>query len=358
VKHWSFVAIAAPAILLAACMIDLDGLTGGRGGAGSTSSASSGTGGGGASVLACDPCPDGGCAPQVLAGFPEVNDPSAIAVTSEGLYWTNHGSSTVMRLPASGGPPAVLSAATGPVALAVAGGYAVWAEQDGVHGCAVTSCGAPIKIAASTVSGSIQGVAYDGQSVYFTDQGNGGSSDGAVLSCPPQASCPLSTLGTALFLPLGIAVYGTQVFWTNQGDGQQNGSVDQSPKGASGVEVIASSLSLATGVGSDGADAYWTEATATGGKVRRCPSGANCQTPEDLATGLAAPLGLAVGGGRVYWADGADGTVQSCPSAGCGAGQPTMHASGRTGARAVALGATCLFWIDEVGGGSIVKVGR
>ena len=59
-------------------------------------------------------------------------------------------------------------------------GYAVWAAQDGVYGCAVASCGSPIKIADATVNGSIQGVAYDGQDVYYADQGTG-ASDGEVV---------------------------------------------------------------------------------------------------------------------------------------------------------------------------------
>ncbi len=181
-----------------------------------------------------------------------------------------------------------------------------------------------------------------------------------MVRCPAQAGCPARlTLGSGYYAPLGVALYDTQVFWTNQGDGQENGSILHSPKSDAGALSITASINLPTGLAADGADAYWTEAVATGGKVRRCPyTGGYCQTPEDLATGLAAPLGLALGGGRVYWADSGDGLVLSCPVAGCGGGQPTVHATGRTGARAVALGATCLFWIDEAGGGTIAKVGR
>ena len=368
--HRGLAALAVLAVALGGCILDLGGLTGGppdgSGGAPGTSStsgssasstAASGGGDGGASVLACQPCPAGGCAAQVLAAFPDVNGPSAIAVTDEGLYWANQGSGTVMRL-AAGGPPATLSTASAPTAVAVSAGYAVWAAQDGVYGCAVASCASPVKIAAPTVSGSIQGVAYDGQYVYFTDQGTG-ASDGAVVRCPPQAGCPARvTLGMGFDLPLGIALLDTQVFWTDLGNGNQNGSVYQSPKGSSAPLAIGTSLNLPTGVAADGTYAYWTEATATGGKVRRCPSGIYCMTPEDLATGLAAPLGLAIGGGRVYWADSGDGNVLSCPSTGCGTASPMIHASGRTGAVAVALGNTCLFWADEVGGGSIAGVGR
>lgn len=263
-----------------------------------------------------------------------------------------------MRLSASGGAAAVLSAASGPTAIAVSGGYAVWAAQDGVYGCPVTSCGSPILIASPTVNGSIQGVAYDGQYVYFTDQGTG-AGDGTVVRCAPQAGCPASlTLAVGLDNPLGIALYGAQVFWTDQGDGQQNGSVYQSPKGSSAPLAIAASLDLPTGVASDGADVYWTQATVTDGTVDRCPSGAYCLTPEALDTGLPGPLGLAVGGGRVYWADSSGSKVLSCPSTGCGTGQPTTHATGLTGPVSVALGDTCLFWIDEVGGGSVAAVGR
>ncbi len=311
-------------------------------------------------MLDCAPCPGGGCAATAVASAADATGPNGIAVTSEGLYWVNQSGGTVMRLAATGGQPQVLATASGPVAIAVSGGQAVWAAQDGVHGCTVATCAAStVKIVAATVMGSIQAVAYDGQYVFFTDQGTG-ADDGTAGRCPLLAGCPTPVqLGNSYNAPLGVALYDAQVFWTEQADGNQNGAVYQSPKGGGGPMQVTASINLPTAVAADGADVYWTESTTTGGKVRRCPYTAGyCMNPEDLATGLAAPLDVAVGGGRVYWSDSGDGRVLSCPSSGCGAGAPTVHASGRTGVKRIALGATCVFWTDDQGGGSVSKAAR
>jgi hypothetical protein len=228
----------------------------------------------------------------------------------------------VMRLAASGGAPQVLATADAPTAIAVAGGYAVWAAADGVFGCTVASCAASVvAIVAPTLSGSIQGVAYDGQYVYFTDQGTG-AMDGTAGRCPPLAGCPTPlSLGTDLYLPLGISFFDTLLLWTAAGDDNQNGAVYRSTKaGGAPLQVIAL-LDLPTAV-------------------------------------VAAPLDLALGDGRIYWTDSGDGQVLSCPSTGCGTALPEQHATGRTGLRHIALGATCVFWTDDQGGGSVSKVAR
>jgi hypothetical protein len=367
VRPFLLAVVAAPALVLAACVIDLGGLTGGvpdggaAGGSAAASSASgSAAGGAAASVLDCAPCPAGGCAATTLASGADADGPAGVAVDSDGLYWVNQGGGTVMRLPASGGPAQVLAQATAPSVIAVTGGYAVWAAQDGVYGCSTASCaGSTVHIAVATVGGSIQGVAYDGTYVYYTDEGSGPDT-GVAVRCPPQAGCPGAvTLGNNLDAPLGIALYGDLAFWTEQADGNLNGNLDDSPKGGGGQLRIASALQSPTGVAADGTDVYWTEADPSAGKVRRCPyAGGYCMTPEDLATGLAAPLDLALAGGRVYWSDSGDGKVLSCPVAGCGGGTPRAHATGRTGLRRIALGASCVFWSDDQGGGSVSKAAR
>ena len=184
--------------------------------------------------------------------------------------------------------------------------------------------------------------------------------DGTAGRCPPLAGCPTPiNLGAALDAPLGISLEGTLVFWTAEADGNQNGAVFKSPKGGGGSLQVSASLDLPTAVAADSTYAYWTQSTPTGGTVSRCAYGPGyCMTTEDLALGLSAPLDLALGGGRIYWTDSGDGQVLSCPSSGCGTTAPTQHASGRTGLRHLALGATCVFWTDDQGGGSVSKVAR
>jgi hypothetical protein len=379
VKLLAFVVPAA--VMLAACVLDLGDLTGGSrdggatgGASASASAASTGTGGAGNAgssastggggvpngVLDCGPCPGSGCAATTLASGADADGPAGIAVTSDGLYWANRSGGTVMRLAVGGGAPALVAMANGPVAVAVSGSAVAWAAQDGVYGCKVATCATtPLLVEAASVPGAIGGVAFDGLNVFYTDKGSG-STGGTVVACPAESGCPgLVTLGSGYNVPLGIALLDDQVFWTEEGDNNANGAVFQSPKGASGPKQIIASINLPAGVTADGANVYWTEATTTDGKVRRCPSGVGyCDTVDDLATGLAAPRDIALGGGRVYWSNTGDGRVLSCPVTGCGTGAPKVHASGRQGLRNIAVGDTCVFWTDDQNGGSVSKAAR
>jgi hypothetical protein len=373
--------ISAPLLLLGACILDLGDLTGGQrdGGAtggsaahgtgsatstagttgATTTSASTGTGGAAPTLFDCDPCPSGGCGVTALASGADADGPRGIALDTDALYWVNQPGGAVMRLAASGGAPQKIAAANGPIAVAALDGYVVWAEQGGVYGCPAASCASnKIKIAGATLNGSIQGVAYDGQFVFYTDRTTAGTT-GKATRCPPAAGCPgAQDLGTNLWLPAGISFHNDQVYWADVATGNQNGSIARSPKAGGGMVQVAAVLDLPTSVVADDMYAYWTEATATGGKVRRCPWSSYCMTIDDLATGLAAPLDLAIGNGRVYWSDSGDGKILSCPASGCGASPPRVHASGLAAPRRVALGATCVFFTDDTGGGSVSKVAR
>jgi hypothetical protein len=278
-----------------------------------------------------------------------------IAVTSEGLYWGSLGDGTMRRLAASGGAPAVLAKTGAPRVLAIAGGYATWIGGMGLNGCTVSACQATLKLLSDSGSGAFTSLAYDGHDVYFS--GSAGSFSGSVWSCAPPSGCSgagLTMLGSVA--AQGIAVHGPHVLWTDPGNGNQNGNVDVSPTTGGGFTDVASALQLPTGIAADDAYVYWTEADPTAGKVRRCPYTVGyCANPEDLATGLSAPIDLALAGERVYWLDQGDGRVLSCPVTGCAGGPPQVHASGRTGLQHIAVGASCVFWTDGDGGGSVSK---
>jgi hypothetical protein len=377
-KHLA--AILAPAAaLFASCVLDLSDLTGGApaggaggathasssrsstttGGTGGASSSSGGAGGQAPGVLDCAPCPGGGCDATALASGADADGPDGIALDTDALYWVNRGSGAVMRLPASGGAPSVLASANQPTALAVMGGYVVWAAADGVYGCPASGCAAAtVKIAGALTNGSIQGVAYDGQYVYYTDDGGagGGPNNGEAVRCPPNAGCHGGVvLGPGLNLPGGISLYGDEVFWTETADGNQNGNIDFSPKGGD-LSQLASELDLPTTVVADDTYAYWPLHEATGGKIQRCAWGAApCATPDDLATGLSAPLDVGLANGRIYWSDTGDGEVLSCPTSGCAGAPPEVHASGRQDLRHIALGTSCVFFTDDTNGGSVSK---
>jgi hypothetical protein len=291
-----------------------------------------------------------------LATGTSADGPYGIAVDTDGLYWVNRGGGAVMRLAAAGGAPEVLSTATGPRTIAVSGGTVVWGAQDGVYACSIASCGATrVKVAAASTMDSISSVAYDGQYVFFADQGAG-----TVTRCPTTAGCPGAlTLGNSYRAPTGLSFQAANVLWTDQGDGNQNGDVLLSSKGGGNASTLDASLVAATAVVADDTYFYFTESPPTAAKIHRCPlAGGYCQHADDLATGLLAPLDLGLAGGRFYWTDTGDGQLLSCPVSGCGGSPPQVHAANRAGLRRLALGQTCVFWTDDQGGGSVSKAAR
>jgi len=344
---------AAIALSTSACILDLSDL-----------SAQYGAGGGGSaqqgSVLGCDPCPNGDCAPSVVAnGLDVANEPWDVAVGSDGVYWVNQAGGRVMRLVEGAAVPETLTTSVGPSAIAVGGGRVFWSAQDAIWMCPVSGCDAgKQQLSQAIAPGSPGRITFDGLLVYFTDHGTT-SSNGRVMACDPASCAQPTVLSGDRFAPDDIVTQGSSVFWADLGDGQGNGTVFRSPK-TGGPSQIISALFLPTAVAADGSYVYFLE-SVPGGKVQRCPvSGGYCNTPEDIAPADAfkKPFDLVISGGRIYWSNVEDGSIRSCPTPGCSGEAPRVHVSGRQGLRRFALGGSCIFWVDDTSGGSVMKVGR
>ena len=365
-RRTSALLLAAAGLSLGACVLDLGGLTGGsthgRGGSGTGGASSDGgvTGGAGPGCPLLDcaacakDCPDGGCSPTPIPTHPDADRPWAVAVASDAVYWVNQHGYTVARRKQGSTTSEVITTATAPTAIAVAAGYVVWADLDGLWGCPADACNAgKKKIFASAGPGSLGGVAYDGQFVYFTDRGDG-QLTGKVLRCAPDACAAPLEIVTGQHAPTGIALTSSAVLWSDVGTGEQNGNLYKASKTGGNVTLIASSLILPTAVAADDTHVWFTQWSADG-KVFRCahPQG-YCDAPFDIAPAagfLALPFDLALAGGRIYWSNTGDGTVLSCPVDGCDTSAPRVHAQGRAGLRTIALGTSCLVWADDTEGG-------
>ncbi|APR88558.1 Putative serine/threonine-protein kinase pknH [Minicystis rosea] len=374
----------APALLVGACILDLDGLTGGpigtggstggHGDGGSTGGhgdgGSTGAHGDGGSETSCAPldctscaaaCASAACAPTPLATSKDADGPWAVAVMDGDVYWVNKLGGTVARRTLGSAAPEVLTAVVAPVAIAAAGGSVVWAEQDGLWGCPAEACDAnKKKIFGSVAPGSLQGVALDGQFVYFTDRGDG-QLTGKVVRCAIDGCAAPLEIVTGQVAPQAITLSGAFVFWTDAGNGEANGNVYRASTTGQGVTQITGNLVSPSAVAADDMYVYFTRSSPDG-RVFRCPHGAGyCDAPEDLAHAaapLAQPIDLALVGGRIYWTERGDGALRSCPQDGCGPDAPRVHASGRDGMRRLAIGSSCLFWVDDTGGGGVFEVPR
>jgi hypothetical protein len=370
--------IAGSGLALAACILDLSNLSGGTrdggadsGGAGGstmtsatgTTAGSSGSGCDGA-VLDCSgcPCPAGGCDAVPLATGSDAGGPRGIAASSDGVFWADKADGRIMGILAQGSGPQLLTKALSPTALAAAAGRLVFNAQDGLWTCLLPSCDATkSQLASSIAPGSIQSVAHDGQLVYWADRGNNG--DGKVWRCDLASNCASPALiADQQLYPQGLFLTTASVFWIVQGNGQANGSVHKSPRTGPGQTDIAASLVLPTGLAADDTYVYWTEATVSGTLLRCDHTLGYCMTPTSIAPkggALGLPLDLAIAGGRLYWNESSKGTISSCPLPGCGAAEePRVHASGRQGVHRIAVGSSCVFWTDEVNGGTVDKVAR
>jgi len=313
---------------------------------------------------ACEPaCAPDGCAPVVLATGPAVADlPRALALTQDSLAWVSAGSGQVARWLDSAAAPEILTPAESPVAIAASQNAVVWAERDGVFACDPSACESTRRQLGSAIApGSVRAVALDGTTAYWTDQGNGAASDGAVRQCD-LADCPSpDDITTTGFRPHGLAITAAHLLWTNQGDGFETGSVYRADRYGGNVVDVAQALRLPVAVAADDTYAYFVSHT-TDGRVWRCAYlEGYCEFPTDIAPAagdLGHPFAIELAGGRVWFATEDDGTIRSCPAPGCGSALPQVHVSGRSALAAFAVGSTCLFFADGEGGGSIAKVRR
>jgi hypothetical protein len=344
--------VASIALSACGCWLDLAKLSGGG--------ASGGGGGSGVAVLECEPCPSGGCeAVSIAVGSTDALEARDVAVGSDGVYWVNQGGGQVMRFASGAAEPEELTKAMAPRGIAVGAGRVFFTDDAGVWSCPAEACDTgKTMLAQPAAQGTLGRVAFDGTWVYWTDRGELGT-DGSVLGCDP-ADCEIPKVyASSVFSPDDITTSSGQVFWTERGDGNLNGNVAQTSQGGSLV-TVSSALVLPTSVAVDSDAVYYPE-SKDGGTIFRCARDVYCETPAEIVPAKPGdrPFDVAVGGGRVYWSDMADGgSIRSCPALGCGGEAPEVHATGRTGISRLALATTCIFWVDTVNGGSVMKVGR
>lgn len=206
-------------------------------------------------------------------------------------------------------------------------------------------CAAPCLITLCPGGGLF--MAIGAENVYWSD-------DSGKVSKVSIAGGTATVLATGQSVPQGIAVDGTSVYWANEGTGigpdggtEWNGSIMKVPVDGGTPTTLASGQSP-VGIAVDKARVYW--ANSGQGTIMSLPIEGG--TPTVLASGQSNPYGIAVDANNVYWTNSGDSTVMREALEG---GALTMLSSMAEEPARIALDANNVYWTSLAEGG-VMKV--
>jgi hypothetical protein len=172
---------------------------------------------------------------------------------------------------------------------------------------------------------------------------------GSVVGLPPDGGAPITI---SQYLPRGVAVGATNVYWVTFGFGATPGSgtVMTAPLGGANAATLASVQEGPYYVAIDPANVYWTnygnDVDDDGGTVMRVSIDGG--TPTTLASVRANLTGrIATDGTNVYFVTG--GNVMAIPPDG---GSATTIASGQGGVLSLTVDTTSIYWLAN---GNVLK---
>lgn len=160
---------------------------------------------------------DGGEPTTVVSGQPAMR---AIAVDSTNVYWLGTLDGKVMKVPLAGGEPTTLATGEELLSLAVdaTSVYFTMANlEDPTRGSVMRVAidgGTPTRLAEGSYPGDSGTLAVDANNVYFVAVIDGTNDE--VLSVP-IAGGTVTTLASGVTWPGGIALDGTDLYWTSHG---------------------------------------------------------------------------------------------------------------------------------------------
>jgi hypothetical protein len=281
-------------------------------------------------------CDAGSCPPVVLATG--LANPEEIVTDTNGVYWTTNGTTT----PSSGtvgaatfdGKVTVLAPAqSNPRGIGVASGKLAWANVSlgAIEICALPGCAAPTSITSKDTPG-LGDLVLDSADVFF-------ESINSIESCATAGCGGTPTTLSALGGQGGIALDATNVYWADE----TAGTIDSCPRAGCGTpSVLIMGETDPTALVQSGGNLYWTD---TAGEIRACSSAECPFTAQTLVPGGAfMPLHLAADGTSVYWTD-SSGFIAKVAVSG---GAVVELAKGESSASGIAVGTSCVFWVDDL----------
>jgi hypothetical protein len=165
-----------------------------------------------------------------------------------------------------------------------------------------------------------EAIATDGTNVYWASWGTfdatgHSNNDGTISQGPVTGGTPM-VLASNLSAPASIAIDANNVYWTCVGQlGSDNlpapntGSVMQVPIGGGTVITLASAQPIPLGIAVSGGTVYWTQyALSAPGLILSVPAGGGTVVP--LVAGLPDPFSITVSGNTLYWSNSPSATGQ------------------------------------------------
>lgn len=305
---------------------------------------SSGSGGGACAASCTGTCVSGRCR-VVLA--PGQMGPVSIAVGPGAVYWGSAGA--VMEDGLDGGPPATLaSGQDGLASIALAGDRVAWTSvlfgtSGAIQSLATDGTGEPLSLASGAwdLPYPRGAVGHAGSVLWVARKLSNGA---LVMKAPIPGGAPvtLATISNALAHPEGIATDAAgNAYWTDSG----TDTVEKVVANGGPVVTLASKQAFPTGIAVAGTNVYWTD--RDGGTVMTIPtSPASGALPSTLASGQDQPTRIAVDASHVYWVNSGAETLMRLPLAG---GKAVKLVSGKY-IRDIAVDQTSVYWTDTWAG--------
>jgi sugar lactone lactonase YvrE len=296
--------------------------------------------------------------------------PVGLAVTPDGVYWTESGSfdadgvprsdGAVKWVPPGGGQPLVLAKeqqAPRDLVVDAAAKLVFWTSAGGGVDDGAIMAATPEVGAVTLLPGRLQpeGIARVGQTLFWTEQWKDQVLRVDTAGVGPQVAAQgapgsLTEGGSLGVSPYRLSAASDVVCWTYQGTLQALDGAVACRRSDAAAQVIAPQQSTPRAIALDvdpsgsARAVYW--ASFEGGTISRVDLGGEPYygEPKIIAENQALPSGLAVDTDFFYWTNRGDGTVMQAPKSG-GVARPL--ASGQLRPGAIVVDTKAVYWINE-----------